>query len=258
MRCGRVVLCLLLFCCRGAAQEVAGNQPSDKQAAVVTHLPKDEIQVTTDYHGERLLIYGTVSPDCDVVVKLSSPRVPVTYARKDRVGIFWFTVGKITFQNVPWMFKIKSTRPLDEILSVREQIHRRLGKQGLISSIQCPDPESSSFLIEEMIQNRISDQLYSFREGEIRRVKGNMFETSFFWPPKAPPGTYHVDTFAVRAGKVVSFESELVKVEKVGVEAWVSKLAIEHGLLYGVVAVVVAMACGLIVGLVFRGMGPGR
>ena len=258
MRHRDAILWALLLCCRGSLSEAAAIQSTDEQSAVTAHLPKDAIQVTTDYHGERLLIYGIVSPDCDVVIKLSSPRVRATYARKGRVGIFWFTVSKVAFDNVPWMFKIKSTRPLDEILNAQEQIRYRIGKRGLISSIECEDSASSSYLVEEMIHNRIEDQLYSFREGEIKRVKGNMFETSFFWPAKAPPGTYHVDTFAVRDGRVVGFESELVKVEKVGLEAWASRLALEHGLLYGIVAVIVAMACGLLVGLVFRGMGAGR
>ena len=205
-----------------------------------------------------MLIYGVVNPDCDIIVKLSSPRVPVTFARKDRVGFFWFTVGKVTFENVPWMFKIRSTKPLNQILSREKQIQYRVGKQGLVASIESATPTVAGGLVEEMIQSRIEDRLYSFHEGEIRRIKGNMFEASFFWPPKAPSGFYHIDTLAVRNGEVVSLDSEQVKVEKVGVEAYVSGLAARHGSLYGLMAVAVAMVSGLLVGMIFRGMGPRR
>jgi hypothetical protein len=155
------------------------------------------------------------------------------------------------------MFKVKSTRPSDKILYVEDQIKYRVGMRGLVESIKVP-PETPPILVDELIQTRIEDQLYSFHEGDVKRVKGNMFETSFFWPPKAHPGTYHIDSIAVRNGKVISIDSEQVKVEKVGVEAWVSGLAVSHGFVYGLVAVIVAMFAGLMVGLIFRGMGPGR
>ncbi len=226
--------------------------------SIASHLPKDAIQVTADYHGERLLIYGVVSPDCDVIVKLSAPSATVTFSQKGRVGIFWFTVGTVSFNNVPWMFKIKSSGSLDEILLPEEQVRHQIGRRGLISSIESATPNASPFLIEEIIQVRIDDQLYSFHEGQIKRMKGNLFETSFFWPPKAPAGTYRIDSFAIREKKVITVDSELVRVEKVGVEAWISQLALEHGLLYGIVAVIIALFSGLIVGLIFRGVGQGR
>ncbi len=257
----RATLCLALLAvlaaCPATLRSQEANPRVQAKPAIAAHLPTDEISVTADYHGTRLLIYGTVSRDCDVIVKLSSPRVTTTYAQKGRVGIFWFSVGKVTFENVPWMFKIKSTRPIDKILYLEDQIRYRVGMRGLIESIKAP-PETPPILVDELIQTRIEDQLYSFHEGDVKRVKGNMFEASFYWPPKAPPGTYHIDSIAVRNGKVVSIDSEKVKVEKVGVEAWVSGLATGHGFIYGIVAVVVAMFAGLIVGLVFRGMGPGR
>jgi len=250
-----LVSAILLLASLGSLPQDA--VPSDGGASIAAHLPKAEILVTSDYHGERLLIYGMASPDTDVVVKLSSKRESVTYSRKGRVGLFWFSVGKVTFTNVPSMFKTKSTKPLDDILFPEEQIKYSLGKRGLIASIGTPDPATPPFLIEEMISTRVEDRLYSFHEGEVKRVKGNMFETSFYWPPKAPPGAYQIDTLAVRGGKVIGVDSELVKVEKVGVEAWVSGLASANGLLYGLIAVVVAMVSGLLVGLIFRGMGPG-
>ncbi len=230
----------------------------DTSPTIASHLPKEAIQVTADYHGERLLIYGVVSPDCEVVVKLTSPAAAVTYSQKGRVGIFWFAVGTVSFNNVPWMFKIKSSGPLDQILLPEEQIRHQIGRKGLIASIESATPNSSPFQIDEMIQVRADDQLYSFHEGQIKRMKGNLFETSFFWPPKAPAGTYRIDSFAIREKKVITIDSELVRVEKVGVEAWISQLALEHGVLYGIVAVIIAQTSGLMVGLIFRGIGPGR
>lgn len=232
--------------------------PADETPAVVAHIPKDLIQVTGDYHGERLLIYGVIAPDCEIIVKLSSPRIPVTFAVRKRVGIFWITVDRVSFNNVPWMFKIRSTKPLDQILSYEKQLKYRIGLHGLLASIEGATPKASNPLVEEMVQSRVEDRLYSFHEGEVRRIKGNMFEASFFWPPKAPSGLYHVDTFAVRDGEVISVDSERVKVEKVGVEAYVSTLASRHGFLYGLLAVAVASISGLLVGMVFRGMGPRR
>jgi hypothetical protein len=51
-----------------------------------------------------------------------------------------------------------------------------------------------------------------------------------------------------------------VLVHEAGLAAWISRLAVNHGVIYGVLAVLVAMLTGLIARLVFRRMplGSGR
>jgi hypothetical protein len=57
--------------------------------------------------------------------------------------------------------------------------------------------------------------------------------------------------FAFRDGRLVTRTAETLELEEAGLVAFVSSLAETHGLAYGVFAVVIAVAAGLLVGFVF-------
>jgi len=75
------------------------------------------IDISASYQGERLFIYGVVPNDCDLVVTVISKLDTCNFSYKGKRGPLWMNLGKISFINCPYMYKIKSTRPLSEILS---------------------------------------------------------------------------------------------------------------------------------------------
>jgi uncharacterized protein (TIGR02186 family) len=216
------------------------------------------ISITPRYAGELVRVQGTAPAAFDVVLKLTSPREEVLCSRKGKVGPFWLSVGKVRFENVPRMFKIKSTAPLDDILSPSEQARHRLGKAGLTATIRVvPDTDREVYLAE-LIRIREGERLFSFAEGAVQR-EGDRYRASFFWPPDGPPGEYRVEAFAVTGGRVVATAQTSVAVRAAGLEAWVRTLAREHGVLYGLFAVGLAVATGLVAWLLFAvGLGPGH
>ena len=132
-----------------------------------------------------------------------------------------------------------------------------LGKESLFSSIKAPEG-TARFLFSDLLSSKEQEKLYSFQETGVSLIKNNLFEATFFWPAKAPPGEYTIQSIAVKDSKIISVDSETVKVKKVGLEGWMSNLAVQHGTSYGFLAIFVAIASGLIVGLIFRGMGGGK
>jgi hypothetical protein len=66
-----------------------------------------------------------------------------------------------------------------------------------------------------------------------------------------PWGEYQVRLFGFRAGRGELLRAERLSVAPVGLTARVSTLAQSHGLLYGIVAVVIALGVGLLTGLAF-------
>lgn len=248
-------LLLLLFLPIRVPAQSPVSEKKQGADAIATHIPGSDIRIATDYHGKRLLIYGVRKPGCDVILKLTSKENKhVAFAKKGRVGIFWLTTGRVAFDNVPAMYKIRSTRPLAEILPPEELVSLGLGRESLFTSIEAP-AGTPRFILADLVSSREEEKLFSFHRTGVSLIKDNLFEASFFWPPKAPPGEYRVESIAVRDGKVISVDSERVRVEKVGMEGWISNLAVEHGVAYGFLAIFVALASGLLVGLLFRGMG---
>jgi uncharacterized protein (TIGR02186 family) len=208
------------------------------------------IRITPRYEGELVRVQGTVPSAADVVVKLTSPREEVICSHKGKVGPFWLSVGKARFENVPRMFKIKSTAPLDDILSAAEQVRYGLGEVGLKASIQVTPDTDRDVYLDELIRIREGERLFSFAEGAVQR-EGDRFRASFFWPPNGPPGEYRIEAFAVSGGRVVAMVQTSVAVRAAGVEAWVRTLAWDHGVLYGLFAVGLAVATGMAAWLLF-------
>ena len=70
------------------------------------------------YNGDHIYFFGGVpDPSADVIVKLTSTEnVPLSVNRKGRVGIVWMNVKQFTVTGLPLLYKIHSTRPIQQIL----------------------------------------------------------------------------------------------------------------------------------------------
>jgi len=79
------------------------------------------------------------------------------------------------------------------------------------------------------------------------------FAATVSMPPRVPPGEYVVEVFALNHGNIVARTTDHLKVDEVGLPALLSALAFEHGGLYGVLASLIAIAAGLLTGLLFKG-----
>jgi hypothetical protein len=212
------------------------------------------IRITPRYHGELVRVTGTAPEECAVAVKLSSAREGVHYSCKRKIGLLWLSVGQVYVTNVPLMYKMKSTGPLDDLLSAADQVKYVLGRQGLKASIKVSSRVDREVYVNQMILIRERIRFFSFGEGSVQR-QGRSFSTTFFWPPDGPPGRYHVEAFAIKQRQIVGTAETQVQVELVGFEAWVRNLATNHGIIYGMLAVIIAIASGLLVSMGFRGSG---
>jgi hypothetical protein len=62
-----------------------------------------------------------------------------------------------------------------------------------------------------------------------------------------------VEIFVLNQGNIVARTTDHLKVDEVGFPALLSNLAFEHAGLYGILATLIAIAAGLLMGLLFRG-----
>jgi uncharacterized protein (TIGR02186 family) len=209
------------------------------------------IRITPRYQGELVRISGAAPEECAVIVKLTSTRQDAVYSRKKKIGPIWLSVGQVHFKNVPLMYKVKSTGSLDDLLSAADQVKYVLGRKGLKASIGVSSGVDRDVYLDEMIFIREQSRFFSFGEGSVQR-NGRSFSTTFFWPPDGPAGVYRIEALAVLQGRIVGTAETGVQVQFVGFEAWVRNLATEHGVVYGVLAVIIAIASGLLASVVFR------
>jgi uncharacterized protein (TIGR02186 family) len=237
--------------------------PAGSQGDMVTDRSKKAIEVDVRFHGERIYFFGTVpDPEAELVVKLVPKKPePIKLMRKGRVVLFWMGVKQFEVHNMPYLYKIHSSKPLKEIITPELARQYRLDYRALKDDMKLellkgePSDDDRDLMFDGFIQLKEEQNLYRVAENRIRVTKGRLFEHYFTFPDKAKAGEYLVESYAIKDGKVIDHSSDVVQVRKVGLTAWLYEMAQEQGVLYGLMAVGIALVTGLLVGMVFKGGG---
>lgn len=260
MRALRVAgaLCVMTVWTAGSTPPADGPAPvvpAASRSVMTVAVSKAEIRITAGFHGDLLEVTGTAPQNSEVILRLSSPAEEETLELKGKRGPLWLTVGKVRFESAPRIYKLRSTRPIEAILTTEAQVRETLGAQGLKASLRVQPGVEKGLFASELLRLKTDDGFYDTEGGGVTRGAGGTYQAEFRWPARGPSGAYRMDAFAVSGGTVIGSASREILVHKVGAEAWVSRLASDHGLVYGLLAVLVALLTGLAAGALFGGLG---
>ena len=227
---------------------------------VVTGTTKGEVDIGLMYNGDFIYFFGSVPhPKADVIVKLTSTDdAPIVVNRKGRVGLFWMNVKQFKVTGLPLMYKIHSTRALAEVL--HGDLARQLGigydvlKQTMKLDLArgTPQPDDRDLVFDGVLKLKRDANLYNIDEKRIEVTGGKLFKHYFRFPSAAKEGTYTAESYVVKDGRLIGKGVDRIVIRKTGIEATFTRLARGHAVVYGIGAVVVALAMGLLVGFVFK------
>ena len=112
---------------------------------------------------------------------------------------------------------------------------------------------------DEFIKFKKESGLYSMEEGSLRVVVGRggseKVQGEIVLPARSPEGLYRVILIGFRDGLPVTQVEETLSVALVGPVAFLRDLAMEHGWIYGIMAVIVALTAGFGVGFLIPAKG---
>jgi uncharacterized protein (TIGR02186 family) len=226
--------------------------------ALTVSVSPQEIPINLSYHGANLVVTGTSAAGDELIVKIASaPHDTLLKYKGKAAGLFWMKMGNMDFKNTPTVYLLSSTSKLGGLLSPAERVQYTIGYPALKerteieSSMAEPDKDQ---WFDHFIQFKKKERLYRIQEGTVTRQGGN-YRLETAWPYEAAPGTYTVQVLAVRDGKVVESAETSLEVARAGAVATLSRLAFDRAAVYGIMALVVAMAAGFAVGSLFKGGG---
>ena len=217
-----------------------------------------DIGIGAQYNGLSLKVNGTVPAGCDVSLRFTGAPGELHLREKGKVlGVLWMNIGTVTIKNAPKVCIVDTSRPLSQLGDEAFAY----GLHGVIKSIEIEESVTAGGIdIEkELLQLKENEGLY--RESGEKIVLGpdqdgkRTFSAELEIPSALAPGNYHVEAIAVRDGRVTGRGETSVSAELIGFPAWLSKLAFERSLLYGIMATVIAIISGLAIGLVFQSKG---
>lgn len=246
---------ILALCC------ILMAGPALAAEEVVPGLSEDRIEITANFSGSDLLIYGAVKRDApapttgplDVIITVQGPSSPVTVRRKARVAGIWVNTDSVAIDSAPSFYAIATTRPFADIISDTEDLRHSISIPRAIRSVGAPQTISDSqTFTEALIRLRRETGMYELHEGTVRLAQDTLFRTNIELPANLVEGVYKTRMFLVRGKKVVGLDERSIYVRKVGLERWLFHLAHHRRALYATLSLVLAAFAGWAASELFR------
>ncbi|MCF6290429.1 MAG: TIGR02186 family protein [Desulfobacterales bacterium] len=218
-------------------------------------LEPQQVLISAFYNGTTIKVTGRIPADTDALVRLNGEGEEVHLKKKGKAaGILWMNIGDVTFAHTPRAFMLyggpDGGKSVDHLVGFAA-----LEKEVEIS----PATEDKSLMFNEFIKMKQSQGIYGRHLDVVRYGTpdgdGKTFTVDITIPPRMTPGQYLVKVFAVRDRQVVDQAGRNLEIKEVGFPARLASLAFDHALLYGVMAVLIALAAGLFIGIVFKDKG---
>lgn len=217
----------------------------------------ERVEIGAFFGGKEVIVTAEVPPLADAVVELVGEHVPEKLVRKGRRGPLWMNVGEVVAQGAPTLYMAASTGSL---LWEGDDGTGFWGYGRLVEQIRFTGSlreEESDSMAQEFVKLKEAQGLYRVLPAAVELVSGNETAQSlrvrFTLPRCVRPGTYTVYVSAIRNGEVLQQQRASINVGLTGFPRFVRSLAHEHPMVYGIMAVVVAMLAGQGIGWLFGG-----
>lgn len=254
----------LKSCCLIAMLVIASVSPT-KAESLQMGVSVDKVPVSSGFDGTDIVIFGSIEGaeqaalfrgEYDVVVRVEGAPVDVTIRKKERVGGIWINNKAENFEAVPSYYAVLSQRPLNLISNSIELAPHALGINNLGKNIPV---EGEKTLImnpgefsDALRRLKIEKDLFAEIPDGLEKLSPSLFRATLAIPANVPIGEHKVTAFLFRNGALLATNEKSFRIEKVGFERWIYDLAHEHGLIYGFMAVFLAIFTGWAANAIFR------
>jgi uncharacterized protein (TIGR02186 family) len=227
-------------------------------ASISTH----RVMVTPSFTGDELVLFGAIEggpprkTGYDVIANVIGPRQNMVTYRRDRVLGIWVNVDSRVFEGAPAYVAVLANRPLEAIAGPETRRRLQVGLEHLpliqraavtIADSGLDDPFRVAFL-----QLMLKRGLYTEATNGVTFLTPTFFRASIPLPATVPVGSYDVDVRLFADGNQIARTPSAFEVYKAGFEQYVTRAAHNHGFLYGLTTVAMALATGWLASVIFR------
>jgi len=243
---------------------IAGAPPASAER-IIASISRHRVQVTSSFTGTQIVLFGSIERETptaqlrgnyDIVVTVSGPRQTISTRRKGRVLGIWANVDSRTFVNVPTYIAVLTNRPVDAI--ARPEVARRLqvGLENIVLPQQI-GPDIADVVRDDpfrvnFIRLKMDQKLYGEATNAVTFLTPTVFRADIELPAVAPIGNYDVEVKLFSDGNMIARINSAFELIKFGFEQFLAEAARNHGALYGLVTVLMALGTGWFASVVFR------
>jgi uncharacterized protein (TIGR02186 family) len=243
---------------------IAATHPAGAERLVAS-ISWHRVQVTSSFTGTQIVLFGSIERDTptaqlrgnyDIVVTVSGPRHTTVTRRKGRVLGIWANVDSRTFVNVPSYLAVLTNRPVDAIAKPDATRRLQVGLENIVLPQQI-GPDIADVVREDpfrmkFIELKRAQQLYGEVNNGVTFLTPTLFRADIVLPAVAPIGNYDVDVKLFSDGNMITRTTTAFELVKFGFEQFLADAARNHGALYGLATVLMAIGTGWFASVVFR------
>jgi len=232
---------------------------------LVASLSSHVVRITSNFTGVELVLFGTVENDqataprnsrYDIVATVIGPRQSLVTWRKERMFGIWVNAEFRSFVEVPSYLQVLATRPFEDIADAETRRRQQIG----IANTSLPQqigPDLADVVLNDQFRQafvriRHDRGLYGEATNGVTFLTPTLYRASIFVPAEAKVGNYEVDVKLFADGAMIARTNSAFEIKTVGFESFIANAAVNHGLIYGLAAAMMAMMTGWFASIVFR------
>jgi uncharacterized protein (TIGR02186 family) len=224
-----------------------------KADPLVVDLSNHLVAISTGFTGTDVLLFGAIENKGDVVITVRGPERDMIVRRKERKAGIWINTKSAYVRNVPTYYATAASRPIELIANDRlfASYHIGLQNQRFVTTMNGDDTDDSLYR-DALLRNMEYVGLFNDKPAKISFLSNQLFRTDVHFPANTPTGTYVIDVYLIRDGRIASIKSTPLVVSKTGVSADLYDFAHRYSALYGIIAVIIAGIAGWVASVLFR------
>lgn len=215
------------------------------------------VAVHSNFRGQTVTLFGSVEAapgeildPLAVVVLVQGPSSDWVVREKSRQFGLVLNAASAGYSRIPGYYAILSSGPLAQIADAEVLSQQRFSLLGVAEAARAPgaDAEFDQQLVRMMRQSGY------FIEGEraVVMLSPTAFSVRVPLASDAPNGLYLARAFILSGGRVIADTTTRFTVRTQGFERYVAVAARTHPLLYGLAAIIIALATGWLGGVLFK------
>jgi len=230
---------------------------------LVSTVSSNEVAISSNFVGAQLTLFGNIEPETGatqkyvegpfhVMVVVTGPlQDRVARLKEQRLGI-WMNAEQTVFRDFPSYYHVLASGKLTDITDQRTLDELNILPEAQARLTATPGKADAALFGRELVRLMTDQGYFAVNELGVVFRSETLYSAQVNLPSDVPPGPYLARTYLFKDGKVIAEYSEGFSVRKTGFERFLGLAAQQQPLLYGLVAVILALFTGWLGGVVFK------
>ena len=221
---------------------------ANAKKTIIADISDNKINIDVGFKGAKLLFFGVIDEEGEVVVSVTGPRKAIRVRKKEKKFGIWLNADTRIFYDVPSYYYVAATKPLEQLGAENVLKINQIGIKNIrFEGAEEKEKEERSYWIDGIVSSMVEAERYNPEQGIIKLSDKRLFKTELNFSAELVDGEYLVDTLLLKEGNVIAARRSFINVSKSGFGEKIYKTAKNNRLSYGFISVFFAIVFGFFV-----------